>query len=762
MDYISRKVELSFSALVLFVAIFLIPVAPSNSEPVLDRALSDVRILQQNGCTRLRIGFNFRVRYQSHFPLKEGKELRIVVRPIDRIPPSLKSSVKREAARPSSIATIDAIDFELNRAEGPTLFIYFNDATQFKVSQGPDFTSIVLAISKNKKIKNCEAIFPSGNTDQQVPSKFKKSAELIKNKRVRSKKQAPADNKKMAKMMAEAQALLTKKELRRAIQLLTKILSYPEHTHSRKAKELLGLARERKGQLAHARAEYEEYLAQYPKGDGTERVKQRLAGIMTSHVKPKEKLRKANRGSSDQSKTSSWSVSGSWSQFYYRDQSYRKLKDPSLPPEIQNDPDQYDVHQNELLTSFDLLAKWDNSKFASKLRFSGTQETSFIEGNDDEFSISSLFFEGTVKEWDIVGKVGRQTRNTGGVLGRFDGGLLTWQVAENFKLNGVVGSPVYSRKDEPFNDDKLFYGVSLDYGLKDSPLDTTFYFFEQRDGDLIDRQAIGVEARFFDKNISAFATLDYDIHFSELNTALFSGSWTLEDKSTISLSGEYRKSPTLFASNALQSQPVDNLKQLLGIYSEDEIYRYALDRTATLKSATLGYSRPLNERFQINVDANWSNISGTVESAGVEAQESTGDEFFYSAQLIGSNILKEGDIFVAGLRYADRNLADYYVLDFNTRYPVNDKLRINPRLRFNYKENKFDDLTEFAVLPSIRLNYAWSRDWDFELEFGGKWSQTKQSTLTDEELEYFFILGYRFDFYADEQKKTRGRSSWFK
>lgn len=31
---------------------------------------------------------------------------------------------------------------------------------------------------------------------------------------------------------------------------------------------MLGLARERNGQLAHAKAEYEEYLREYPNGEG--------------------------------------------------------------------------------------------------------------------------------------------------------------------------------------------------------------------------------------------------------------------------------------------------------------------------------------------------------------------------------------------------------------------------------------------------------------------------------------------------------------
>jgi len=43
-----------------------------------------------------------------------------------------------------------------------------------------------------------------------------------------------------------------------------------------RARSCLGLARERSGQLAHAKAEYEEYLRRYPQGEAAERVAFRL------------------------------------------------------------------------------------------------------------------------------------------------------------------------------------------------------------------------------------------------------------------------------------------------------------------------------------------------------------------------------------------------------------------------------------------------------------------------------------------------------
>src|ERR1019366_2135094 len=94
--------------------------------------------------------------------------------------------------------------------------------------------------------------------------------------------------------MDEARAALHKSNLGAVIQLLTKILKYPESQYSAEAQELLGVARQKSGQLAEARAEYEDYLRRYPTGEQSERVRQRLAGIETASGEPNAPLHVPN------------------------------------------------------------------------------------------------------------------------------------------------------------------------------------------------------------------------------------------------------------------------------------------------------------------------------------------------------------------------------------------------------------------------------------------------------------------------------------
>ena len=729
----------------------------ASAEPVIDRALSDVRVLETKGCAIVRIGFNFRVQYQSHFPPGNGDELRILLQSIDPAQAASQIRVKNESLRPpaSRRAAIQAIEFDVDRALGLVLRIYFHKDVYFKVGQGTDFTSIIVAVSGSRPSRSCKPVFPSGPGGWRstvIPRQDPVTPRASPPRRQRPVGEISVeDRKKIEESLAEARAALTRKDLRRAIQLLSKVLSYPENEHSAEAQELLGVARQRNGQLAHARAEYQEYLARYPDGRGAGRVRQRLAGITTARQEAETQLRKAKgtAGRSDGGTTSDgthWSVSGSVSQFYFRDVGFRTLRDESLPPDLDEDPDDQNVFQNELLTGFDMIAEFGNDRYQSKFRFSGARDTGFEDDAIDENSVSSAYLELSAADLDVLTRIGRQTRNTGGVLGRFDGALLSWQPREKLRLNGVVGSSVNSRKDLPFVDDGMFYGTSLDFGPYYDKWNASVFIIEQTVDDVLDRRAAGFELRYFDVNKNAFTTVDYDFNFNELNTAIFAGNWTLPDTSSVNLALDYRKSPFLLTSNSLQGQPIDLLRQLLGIFTEDEIRQFAIDRTATSKSATVGYSRPLNEMFQINFDATVSNISSTEASAGVEAIPSTGNEFFYSTQLIGSNVFKPGDIFTAGFRYADRSNSDIYVADFITRYPFTRKLRVSPRLRLSYRENKFDDLTEYAVQPSLRFNYFWKRNLSFEVEAGGQWSDRSQDTITDEELEYFLIAGWRYDF----------------
>lgn len=198
--------------------------------------------------------------------------------------------------------------------------------------------------------------------------------------------------------------------------------------------------------------------------------------------------------------------------------------------------------------------------------------------------------------------------------------------------------------------------------------------------------------------------------------------------------------------NALVGQTVGSLDELRLTYTEDQIEQLALDRTAQSSTVYAGISHAFDDRFSINFDATVSDLDGTPASGGVPATEATGQELYASAQIIGSGLFKEGDLGIIGVRYADTSASKRYGLDFNTRYPVSRDLRINPRLRISYRENKNDDGTQLSARPSLRVNYQMGRRVSFEADLGAEWQRNENSMMREESWDYFVTAGYRLDF----------------
>jgi len=546
---------------------------------------------------------------------------------------------------------------------------------------------------------------------------------------------------KMDELMAEAERLMTDKDYDGAVRLYTKVLEYPENASSRDALEFLGLARERKGQLAQAKAAYDNYLERYPAGEGATRVSQRLAGLLTATKSPKAKLQAA-KGRDKAGRE--WDVFGGFSQFYRRDENTSQV----------NDNDELTtVTQSSLSSDLDITGRLKTGDYDLRTRLTGGYLYDFLnDGEDSESSVSSLYFDATNRSNRLAMRLGRQSRSTGGVLGRFDGLLLDIPVTRKLSVATVAGFPVNSSRDG-FDESKYFYG--LNFGLEDflTGWDTNVFYIEQQVEDILDRRAVGGELRYFDVNRTFFTLVDYDVFYKELNTAQMLGNWTTEGKTTFNIVLDYRNSPILTTSNALQgaldpndnTTPLTTIGEMLVHYTEEEIYQLARDRTATSKLGTLGVSRPVTEKLQVSGDITLSKLSDTVASGTAIAVPGTDIEYFYNIQMIGSNLIKEGDISILGLRFIDATTSNTTSLSLNTRYPVTRDFRVNPRFRVDYRKN-IDDTEQFIYRPSARLTYSIKRRFRLEAELGGEWSDREIVAGSAKSKSYYINLGYRADF----------------
>jgi hypothetical protein len=584
--------------------------------------------------------------------------------------------------------------------------------------------------------------------------------------------------------LAEAEIAIKATDNDRAVQLLTKGIALPENELTPRMIELLGLTRERKAQKAQARAEYEEYLRRYPTGEGADRVRQRLASL---DAPTGDVTSTALRAPSDAGRVKSsnwhWGARGSFSQFYFRDQSKSKFvttpvnpNDPNIDPIIENA-----VNVNQLLTTADFTLSGGNDRTEYQLRAAGsftksfraktqlvdpvTGAISFRSGNVK--TLSALYFDVNDNDIKLSARIGRQTKNGAGVFGRFDGGLIGLQIKPKIKLNIVGGTPVLRSRDLYVRSDRYFYGASIDIGAKRDAIQSTVYWYDQRSPGLINRQAVGAEVRYLKDRFNTYALVDYDVHFSRINLALMTLNYSLKDNSNISITADYRQSPLLNSWNILSGLsaqvipgriiPVEDLQELQGQFTDDQIYRLAKDNTISTKSLTVSYSRPLSTKLQANLDFTLNKTGGSPGSASLFPGSSfllptlaTGTEYYYGAQLVGSGMIFKNDIYILSGRYADTPRARSYTTDINARIPVTSKFRISPRARYGYRSDKLQSGSYQQIQPSIRFNYYPMKRSEIEVEIGANFSNQKtiQGGVPTKNKERGLLLsaGYRIDF----------------
>ncbi len=619
------------------------------------------------------------------------------------------------------------------------------------------------------------------------------------------------DRTDTATIIADAEQAIRDGNNDRAIQLLTNALAKPENENTPRALELLGLTRERKGQLAHAQAEYEEFLKRYPTGEASDRVRQRLAAISVAAAGAgtSPELRQARgQGSAAEWK---WGLRGSFSQFYFRDQS--KLRIPDAINNGANNEVDNSVNLNQLLTSADLTISGGNDRRQIQLRAAGsynqnfgTSSTSITKGNTTFNSrpgegikaLTALYLDFSDSDTGLQTRLGRQTRNSAGVLGRFDGGLLSWRTSPKLRFNIVGGFPVLTSRQTFVLKDRYFYGASVDIGAKQSPIQTSFYVFDQHArGGFIDRRSVGLETRVLKKRFNAFSILDYDVKYQKLNLGLLSLNYNFPDNSSLSVTADYRRSPLLTTNNALTGMQVATLDpithvptftidannqvvqtfvaptDLVGLrpfFTDQEIYNLALARTLVAKSFTASYSRPISSKLQANIDFTLTDTGGTPETLArsytdingvpnnpnlllyntVGALPASGKEYYYGAQLIGSGLFWNSDIYILSGRYADTQNSRSYSADFNARVPVTTKFRLSPRVRYGYRSDKMTDGNFSQLQPTMKFNYFPLKHSEIEVEVGANFTHQRTvmagtPTISDE-TGFVINAGYRIDF----------------
>ncbi len=494
---------------------------------------------------------------------------------------------------------------------------------------------------------------------------------------------------------------------------------------SRQARELLGLVYERMGKTDKAREVYTTFLRWYPKGEDSERVRQRLNTMLEARAADRKPLPKSSP------RERKFRYYGSLSQFLTRDVSFVDGVNSGTSFLLISDVDMTGQYSDQ---RFDIRSQLDLNH---RRVFEGTSTSS-----QDRLRVNALYID--IQDRKLRGSVtiGRQRHSSGGVLGRFDGLLVGYQENNDWHVNAVIGMP--ADLNDSTDSDRFLYGISADGGTFAERWDVNGYAIRQTADGIVDRAAVGGEVRYVYGQQSHLALIDYDLSYLTINDALFDAHWFGRDGTNLSASIAYRAAPLLVTENALIGQGEVSISQLLQRFSEDDIRQLARDRTARLRSLSLGASRLFRERWQVSADFNMSNVSEMPASGGVAAIPSSGTQYLYSVQTTVSNLFVRNDISTLSLRYNDLPASRTLSLDVNSRYPVDYRLRAEPRLGIDYRstDNSFDT---FTLRPTFRADYSWKRDVSFDAELGVIWSN-ELGNGGGSSTDIAFEIGYRVDF----------------
>jgi hypothetical protein len=531
-------------------------------------------------------------------------------------------------------------------------------------------------------------------------------------------------------MLDAGRAALLSSDFDSAVGIYARLLASPA-PHGAEAREYLGVARERMDQPLVARAEYERYLRDYPDGADAARVRQRLSGLVTATETPRgpPAPREAEHGA--------WDVSTGLSQYYRR--AINRL-----------DEDQAEiVTLSALFTDLDLSVRHSGESLDLRGRVTINQQHDLIGddagGPGDRNGVSYAYFDvdSAARDWSL--RVGRQTLRSAGALGRFDGAHAAYEWTNGRRVHFTSGHPVESTRDS-IDGERKFYGAAVDFDALVGAWDFSTFVTFGTVGDIEDRRAAGLEARYADSSRSITTLVEYDVGYSALNTALALGTWRFENRTTLSALVDVRTSPVLTTRNALIGQPVMSIEELMLVWTEDEIRQIARDRSAESRTATLGVAKPIGQRFQLNADVTLTEIDATVASAGVPVIPSTGTQIYYSGSFVGTGLIGRGDVVIFNVRYGESPDFTLSQLTWDARFPIGRRLRINPRLRLAVWEDPVSGRRRETLMPAFRLLLNARNRYRLELEIGNDQFTRTEGPREQKASGRFLNLGYRADF----------------
>ncbi|MDR3371656.1 hypothetical protein [Rhodoferax sp.] len=552
-----------------------------------------------------------------------------------------------------------------------------------------------------------------------------------------------------AALLVKAQSAFDGGNYNGAIESLNQLLNLPPNGSSRKAQEMIGLARLNAGDKVRAATEFELFIKLYPAGEDSDRIRQLLASLPTIGPVTASQTKAVVEATS--------TVNGSLSTYYYGGKSDTRSQDfldSSLAglPVLQSDNTLSSTDQKQMQTGFDM--NWRYRDDAKDMRFVVRDSLThdYLKGNNRE-RLSALYVDYRSLALGSNIRVGRQSPNGGGVMYRFDGIQAGYKFAPKWRINGVLGKP----SDDLLDTRRTFYGMSIDAEALTKSLSGSVYAIEQVIDGVTDRRGVGTEVRYFKGGLSANGQFDYDPMLRKVNIAAFQSYWQYSDDIALNAMLDRRTTPFLSLGNVLFFQdpnlatPAKRISELLGTTPIETLRDEVKALTAYQNQFRVGGTKVLTPKWQVGADFSLTSVDAIKPVALLlpDGQAATGNLWGVSTQLIGTNLYSARDTHVFNVSFLGGPLYHGTLLTYNNLTSLDDKWQIEPSLKYYTQSGN----TATAGITGSNSNTLWGTGLRVTYRLRSRWSL--ESELTYERSDIASTTMSTTSATANKQTSTR-------
>lgn len=557
-----------------------------------------------------------------------------------------------------------------------------------------------------------------------------------------------ADNQ-AALLMANGRDAMLTGAMFSAIDAFNNVLKLPPNKYTPAAQVWIGIAREKSGQQAKAKLEYELYLKLYPDGADAAWVRGRLGALssLQSAAPIAAPRPMPARAQATEFQTTTY---GSVSMYYYHGAS--QTDTVATIGGVQTPKTLSLTDQSSLISNVSMTARSYNNEFDNRFVFQDFNSKSFLRGQANKNRLNAAYYDVRNRVDNYSARIGRQSAMGGGVLGRFDGVSAGYGFLQNWRANVVAGQ----LSDKTPDSKPTFLSLGLDFGVS-SPLGGSVYVINQRAGGLTDRKAAGGNLRYFEQGKTALAMLDYDIQFKALNILTLQGTLNYDSGTDYNFLFDRRRSPVLDIRNAVSGTTATINTLLQNGWTTSDLLTLANSRTAISNLGMVGVTQRFNEKYQVGTDFIVSNTSGLSASGtlnpdgttGLEgfvaATPSTGNAWTINGRLSGSDLISARDMSMCSLSYSkSRFTTGETLLLYNHSYP-RELWTLDTTLRLFWQTDNTGGKVNTAA-PVLKVGYRLKSSLTLEGEGGVDWTKSTPSAMpSSTTTRKYFSVGFRWD-----------------